>query len=179
MGRRLSDWLLTYPVFLSPAYPYDVALLCGATGDNALLDERVVANVEEFSRRFSYPRLVAARPEDFFTFAGAPRPVARCVRSRRHPAARSSRPTARAAPRPGPRAARRGSARAPPRWTPRRPRDSTRCRHAELAASRPSVAPPRGRSPPVAPPRDGDRRSDGRTTRRSQPRARPGGRCRP
>src|SRR5439155_1136741 len=66
MGRRLSDWLLTHPVFLSPAYPYDVALLCGATGDNALLDERVVANVEEFSRRFSYPRLVAARPEDFF-----------------------------------------------------------------------------------------------------------------
>src|SRR5206468_609067 len=26
----------------------------------------VVANVEEFSRRFAYPRLVAARPEDFF-----------------------------------------------------------------------------------------------------------------
>src|SRR6266699_3184637 len=66
MGRRLSDWLLTHPVFLSPAYPYDVALLSGATGDNALLDERVVANVEEFSRRFAYPRLVAARPEDFF-----------------------------------------------------------------------------------------------------------------
>src|SRR5207247_353827 len=66
MGRRLSDWLLTHPVFLSPAYPYDLALLCGATGDNALLDERVVANVEEFSRRFAYPRLVAARPEDFF-----------------------------------------------------------------------------------------------------------------
>src|SRR5256712_7434895 len=66
MGRRLSDWLLTHPVFLSPAYPYDVALLCGATGDNALLDERVVANVEEFSRRFAYPRLLAARPEDFF-----------------------------------------------------------------------------------------------------------------
>jgi len=66
MGRRLSDWLLTHPVFLSPGYPYDVALLSGATGDNALLDERVVANVEEFSRRFAYPRLVAARPEDFF-----------------------------------------------------------------------------------------------------------------
>src|SRR5437899_609385 len=29
MGRRLSDWLLTHPVFLSPAYPYDVVLLCG------------------------------------------------------------------------------------------------------------------------------------------------------
>src|SRR5438034_3904476 len=66
MGRRLSDWLLTHPVFLSPGYPYDVALLCGATGDNGLLDEQVVANVEEFSRRFAYPRLVAARPEDFF-----------------------------------------------------------------------------------------------------------------
>ena len=66
MGRRLSDWLLTHPLFLSPAYPYDVALLSGATGDNGLLDERVVANVEEFSRRFAYPRLVAARPEEFF-----------------------------------------------------------------------------------------------------------------
>ena len=66
MGRRLSDWLLTHPVLLSPAYPYDVALLCGATGDNGLLDERVIANVEEFSRRFAYPRLVAARPEEFF-----------------------------------------------------------------------------------------------------------------
>src|SRR5207253_4656105 len=30
------------------------------------LDERIVANVEEFSRRFAYPRLIAARPEDFF-----------------------------------------------------------------------------------------------------------------
>src|SRR5438034_5846350 len=66
MGRRLSDWLLTRPVFLSPGYPYDIALLSGATGDNGLLDERVVANVEEFARRFAYPRLVAARPEDFF-----------------------------------------------------------------------------------------------------------------
>src|SRR6185312_4004661 len=66
LGRRLSDWLLTHPVFLSPGYPYDVALLSGATGDNGLLDERVVANVEEFSRRFAYPRLVAARPEEFF-----------------------------------------------------------------------------------------------------------------
>src|SRR6266849_1045378 len=66
MGRRLSDWLLTHPVFLSPGYPYDVVLLSGATGDNGLLDERVVANVEEFSRRFAYPRLVTARPEEFF-----------------------------------------------------------------------------------------------------------------
>src|SRR6266487_5257837 len=66
MGRRLSDWLLTHPVLLSPGYPYDVALLSGAAGDNGLLDERLVANVEEFSRRFAYPRLIAARPEDFF-----------------------------------------------------------------------------------------------------------------
>ncbi|PYO96875.1 MAG: hypothetical protein DMD60_08745 [Gemmatimonadetes bacterium] len=66
MGRRLSDWLLNHPVFLSPGYPFDVALLSGATGDNGLLDELVVANVEEFSRRFAYPRLIAARPEDFF-----------------------------------------------------------------------------------------------------------------
>src|SRR6266550_3559340 len=87
MGRRLSDWLLTHPVFLSPAYPYDVALLCGATGDNALLDERVVANVEEFSRRFAYPRLVAARPEDFFREVerrwGAKLPVRRRDRTHR------------------------------------------------------------------------------------------------
>lgn len=66
MARRLSDWLLTHPVLRSPGYPYDVALLVGATGDNALVDEGLVANVEEFNRRYAYPRLVAARPEDFF-----------------------------------------------------------------------------------------------------------------
>ena len=66
MGRRLSDWLLTHPVFISPAYPYDVALLVGAAGDNGLADEGVVANVEEFNRRYAFPRLIAARPEDFF-----------------------------------------------------------------------------------------------------------------
>src|SRR5881296_3645886 len=66
MGRRLSDWLLTDPVLLSSGYPYDVALLWGATGDDGLLDERVVANVEEFNHRYAYPRLVAARPEEFF-----------------------------------------------------------------------------------------------------------------
>src|SRR5207248_9159815 len=49
-----------------PGDPYDGALLSGAAGDTGLLDERVVANVEEFSRRFAYPRLIAARPEDFF-----------------------------------------------------------------------------------------------------------------
>src|SRR2546425_6691683 len=66
MGRRLSDWLLSHPVFLSPGYPYDVALLVGAAGDNGLMDERVVANVEEFARHYAYPRLLVARPEDFF-----------------------------------------------------------------------------------------------------------------
>lgn len=66
MGRRLSDWLLTDPVLLSSGYPYDVALLCGATGDDGILDERVVANVEEFNHRYAYPRLLPARPEEFF-----------------------------------------------------------------------------------------------------------------
>ena len=66
MGRRLSDWLLTHPVFVSPTYPYDVALLIGAAGDNGPADEGVVANVEEFNRRYAFPRLIAARPEDFF-----------------------------------------------------------------------------------------------------------------
>jgi hypothetical protein len=66
MARRLSDWLLAHPVLVSPTYPYDVALLWGAAGENGVVDERVVAHVEEFNRRFAYPRLVAARPEDFF-----------------------------------------------------------------------------------------------------------------
>ena len=66
MARRLSDWLLTHPVFVSPAYPYDVALLVGAAGDNGRADEGVVANVEDFNRRYAFPRLIAARPEDFF-----------------------------------------------------------------------------------------------------------------
>ncbi len=66
MGRRLSDWLLTHPVFASPAYPYDLALLVGAAGDNGPADEGVVANVEDFNRRYAFPRLIAARPEDFF-----------------------------------------------------------------------------------------------------------------
>lgn len=66
MARRLSDWLLADPVLVSPAYPYDVALLWGAAGENGLVDERVVGHVEEFNRRYAYPRVVAARPEDFF-----------------------------------------------------------------------------------------------------------------
>src|SRR5205823_2567394 len=66
MARRLSDWLLTNPVFVAPGYPYDVALLYGAQWDNALTDERLVDNFEEFRRRYAYPRIVAGRAEDFF-----------------------------------------------------------------------------------------------------------------
>ncbi|HVH67823.1 MAG TPA: hypothetical protein VM716_08155 [Gemmatimonadales bacterium] len=66
MARRLSDWLLAHPVFLSRDYPYDVALLLGGTGANSRMDDAVVANIEEFNRRYAYPRLLAARPEDFF-----------------------------------------------------------------------------------------------------------------
>src|SRR5205823_256631 len=33
---------------------------------NGLVDEGVIANVEEFNRHYAYPRLLAARPEDFF-----------------------------------------------------------------------------------------------------------------
>src|SRR5256886_758371 len=63
MGRRPPHRPLPHPPFLSPRHPPHVAPLCGPTGDNGLLDERVVAHVEELSRRFAYPRLVAARPE--------------------------------------------------------------------------------------------------------------------
>src|SRR2546428_9961484 len=67
MGRRLSDWLLTNPVFLSPGYAFDIALLYGASaGDNALMDERLVQKMEEFNRRFAFPPIVPGRAEDFF-----------------------------------------------------------------------------------------------------------------
>ncbi len=67
MGRRLSDWLLGHPVFLSPDWPYDLALLYGADWqDNAPLREQLITNVEEFNRRFAYPRIVTGRAEDFF-----------------------------------------------------------------------------------------------------------------
>src|SRR5437870_1601261 len=67
MGRRLSDWLLTNPVFLSPGYPFDIGLLYGASAsDNAPIDERLVQNMEEFNRRFAFPRIVPGRAEDFF-----------------------------------------------------------------------------------------------------------------
>jgi hypothetical protein len=64
MGRRLSDWLLTNPVFQSPEWPYDLALLYGAQWDNAVMDEAMIANMEDFNRRFAYPRIVPGRAED-------------------------------------------------------------------------------------------------------------------
>ena len=66
MAQRLSSWLQSDPVLISPGYPYDVALLHGAQGTNALVDERLVDNVEEFNRRFAYPAIVPGRAEDFF-----------------------------------------------------------------------------------------------------------------
>jgi alpha-mannosidase len=67
MGRRLSDWLLNQPAFLAQNWPYDIALLYGADWqDNALLRESLVKNVEEFGRRFMWPRIVTGRAEDFF-----------------------------------------------------------------------------------------------------------------
>src|ERR1041384_7646545 len=67
MGHRLSDWLLNQPVFLAQNWPYDSALLYGADWqDNALMKEAIVANVQEFARRFTWPRIVTGRAEDFF-----------------------------------------------------------------------------------------------------------------
>jgi alpha-mannosidase len=66
MARRLSDWLLTSPLLVSPGYPYDVALLYGAQWDNAPMDERLIEHLEDFRRRYAYPRIVPGRAEDFF-----------------------------------------------------------------------------------------------------------------
>jgi len=67
MGRRLSDWLLGHPVFLASDWPYDLALLYGADWqDNAPMREQLVANMEEYNRRFAFPRIVPGRAEDFF-----------------------------------------------------------------------------------------------------------------
>src|SRR3989475_71868 len=67
MGRRLSDWLLTNPVFLSPDYPFDIALLYGASAtDNAPMDERLVQHMEEVNRRYAFPRVVPGRAEGLF-----------------------------------------------------------------------------------------------------------------
>jgi hypothetical protein len=67
MGRLLSDWLLNQPAFLAQNWPYDTALLYGADWqDNAPLKEALVANVQEFGRRFMWPRIISGRAEDFF-----------------------------------------------------------------------------------------------------------------
>jgi len=67
MGHRLSDWLLNQPAFLAQNWPYDTALLYGADWqDNAPMKETIVANVQEFARRFTFPRIVTGRAEDFF-----------------------------------------------------------------------------------------------------------------
>src|SRR6266513_3209248 len=67
MGHRLSDWLLNQPAFLSQNWPYDTVLLYGADSqDNALMTEAIVANVQEFGRRFTWPRIITGRAEDFF-----------------------------------------------------------------------------------------------------------------
>src|SRR6266550_1848962 len=67
MGHRLSSWLLDQPAFLAQNWPYDTALLYGADWqDNALMKEAIVANVQEFGRRFQWPLIVMGRSEDFF-----------------------------------------------------------------------------------------------------------------
>jgi len=66
MARRLADWLDGNPVFLSPAYPYDVALVYGAQRDNAAMDDALIGHLEDFNRRFAFPRIVPGRAEDFF-----------------------------------------------------------------------------------------------------------------
>jgi hypothetical protein len=67
MAQRVSAWLLDHPVLTSADYPYDVALLLGTgTTPNAPWDPGVAASVDEFARRFAFPRIVAGRTEDFF-----------------------------------------------------------------------------------------------------------------
>ena len=67
MGRRLSDWLLSEPALLARDWPYDIGLLFGAdAATNALMKEHMVANLEEYNRRYLFPRVISARAEDFF-----------------------------------------------------------------------------------------------------------------
>src|SRR6266576_2398498 len=67
MGHRLSDWLLNQPTFLAQNWPYDTALLYGADWqDNAPMKEAMVANLQEFARRYLFPRVIPGRAEDFF-----------------------------------------------------------------------------------------------------------------
>jgi hypothetical protein len=67
MAHRLSDWLLNQPALLAQNWPYDTALLYGADWqDNAPMKEAMVANLQEFGRRYLFPRIIAGRAEDFF-----------------------------------------------------------------------------------------------------------------
>lgn len=67
MAQRVSEWLLDHPVLTSPNYPYDSALLLGTSATpNAPWDDTVAASVEEFGRRYAFPRIVPGRAEDFF-----------------------------------------------------------------------------------------------------------------
>src|SRR5437879_4779187 len=67
MAHRLSEWLLNQPALLAQDWPYDTALLYGADWqDNAPMKEAMVANVEEFGRRYVFPRIVTGRPDEFF-----------------------------------------------------------------------------------------------------------------
>jgi alpha-mannosidase len=67
MAHRLSDWLLNQPALLAQNWPYDVALLYGADWQaNALMKEAMVANLQEYGRRYLFPRIIAGRGEDFF-----------------------------------------------------------------------------------------------------------------
>ena len=67
MALRLSNWLLHQPALLATNWPYDIALLYGADWqDNAPMKETMVANIQEFGRRYLFPRIIAGRGEDFF-----------------------------------------------------------------------------------------------------------------
>lgn len=67
MAHRLSDWLLNQPALLAQNWPYDIALLYGADWQaNAPMKEAMVANLREYGRRYLFPRIIAARGEDFF-----------------------------------------------------------------------------------------------------------------
>jgi hypothetical protein len=67
MAHRLSDWLLNQPALLAQNWPYDIALLYGADWQaNAPMKEAMVANLQEYGRRYLFPRIIAGRGEDFF-----------------------------------------------------------------------------------------------------------------
>jgi hypothetical protein len=67
MAARLSEWLDTDPLLLSPAWPYDTALIVGLDSrPNVPAQDQTVTHIEEFNRRYAFPRIVAGRVEDFF-----------------------------------------------------------------------------------------------------------------